>query len=950
MSPQDFLAAVLPPTGIYCVAELGAKKQHVYVKSVEEICAKAQGFAEQQKDAYFALASFKEPGSRLSDNASEVRSLWVDVDCGPKHAYRTKREGMQALREFLETSGLTALGDPCVVDSGGGLHVYWPLEDAMPVAVWQPVAEHLKRVCKRLGFNIDFTCTADASRVLRVPGTKNHKYSPARDVRIVLDGGNFKLDAISTVLSGTLLPPSAEETALTLQGTRPKESATEAKIKLFENSTVLFKDILLKTANGTGCNQLAFYIDNATEEGMEPLWRGLLSIAKVCADGERAAKQLSAMHPYEPARMNQKLREIKGPYPCTKFDTENPGVCQSCPHWGKITNPLALGRHVETETAAVPLTIEEIDASGVDVTKAYERPDAPKGFAYGKTGGVYREKVEEGQKVHVPIIPYYMFVVDVLYKEGAHVMHMVALRPEGAKDVVVPTKALVSKDDTVKVLAEQNILASFGAGNDKNLFDYVRAAYEDASLRIKASTVPSQYGWQTDGSFVLNGRILYPDGNERAVPMPELENLTMATRTSGTLEDWREVIRLMVQREMYEVLTLGCVGFGAPVMCFTGMRGMTFHAGHRESGTGKSLALSVAASVWGHPIDYRTGKSTSPVAMQQRAGNLNSLPFLSDELTMRARADAEWFPAFVFDFSEGRGKERMEANRNRERVNNTTWSSIAMFTSNTRMVDYMTGVRQASSEGELRRFLEWSPSKRLEFSAEEQRVVTSLQSNYGVAGAKYAKWLVGNRDTAKRITQQVSEKLFVEFKASNDERFWIAGAAAVVAGAILAGPKYADVVILPVEHIKNALHTMIKDTRKALASSRLAAIDVLNDYIREFYGQFIVLKRSTGGIMAQLANGEDMDKSLTRTRVMGRVEHNVTPGFVEFFIEEAMVRKHCALFGYGFTEFVEDLSRDVSVGRMRKDMLAGTRGFTMRVNAIKITKRADDVVAIEAGV
>jgi len=40
---------------------------------------------------------------------------------------------------------------------------------------------------------------------------------------------------------------------------------------------------------------------------------------------------------------------------------------------------------------------------------------------------------------------------------------------------LLPQRAVVSKDETVKALASQNIIASFGSGNDKNLFEYVRA-------------------------------------------------------------------------------------------------------------------------------------------------------------------------------------------------------------------------------------------------------------------------------------------------------------------------------------------------------------------------------------------------------------------------------------------------------------------------------------------
>jgi hypothetical protein len=93
----------------------------------------------------------------------------------------------------------------------------------------------------------------------------------------------------------------------------------------------------------------------------------MLSLAQKCDDGQKAVVWLSQLHPYEPERMTQKLREIKGPYPCLKLDSENPGICTECSHFGKITNPLALGRHIETDT----------QPKQIELTPAPATPAAP---------------------------------------------------------------------------------------------------------------------------------------------------------------------------------------------------------------------------------------------------------------------------------------------------------------------------------------------------------------------------------------------------------------------------------------------------------------------------------------------------------------------------------------------------------------------------------------------
>jgi len=949
----DFLTAVLPSTGYYCVCELTTRaKQHYFVETLDEVHNVALLHDQAEHNTYFALASFETPGKREATNARYMRALFIDVDCGAGKAYPDKRAGVEALSAFLEASDLLALGKPWIVDSGGGIHAYWPLNEDVAVSDWKPVAEGFKRMCARHHFHIDMTVTADAARVLRMPGTHNWKYP--RPVNLRFRGDTFALaDLAARVAEYTSVAPVS---ALGIPGTPLKRSPTEAGVKLLANQTVSFKDILQRTVNGSGCGQLAHYLEHAQEDGMEPLWRGLLSLTKVCTDGTKAAKRLSAMHPYDEQRMFIKLTEIKGPYPCVKFDSENLGICTACPHWGKITNPLRLGASVELDTSEKEIEVS-LDPTDADVpVQRYVRPVPPRGFGYGaKAGGVYRDVVEEdaeGNKIKTQkqILTYELFVIDVLNAAGVHAAQMVVSRNGSYQTLSYPMRAAASKDDTIKFLAENNVIACYGKGNDAHLYDYVRACVEEASARSVPTAVPQQYGWQDDMSFVHNGRVYFPDGTERQVPMPGLENITRATRVAGSLEGWRRIISLLDKRGMHEIIAHACIGFGSPLMRFSGIHGLTFHAGHKASGTGKSLALNLCSSIWGPPLQYRTGKDTSVVAMQQRAGNLNGLPFNVDELTDLARVNANWFPAFTFTFSEGKGKERMEAGANKERLNNSTWYGLAFFTSNTFMLDIMTGMSEHSAEGEIRRFLEWNPGVQLSWTPSELTTIRTIDVHYGIAGEVYAKWLVRNRALAEQMYRRVQDRLFQAFNATNDERFWVAGVAAIVTGAILCGSKYADVYDFDVKSITEALRADVERGRMSLLGTKRTAEDVLNSYIREFYGNLVVVEKdlTPGGLLkAKFGNGDEIDKSITRTKVLGRVEKEILPGYTDLYIEERMMKRHCASLSFGYAEFIKDLRKVARVEQVQKNLLANTRGPQMRCPALRIC-RATHETQVEA--
>lgn len=944
MNPQDFLQAVLPTAGVYCVAEFSsAKKEHAYASSIDVLMQHVNAWHTAKKDVYFALGSFVSEGSRESDNVLFLRSAFMDMDCGEGKAYASKKDAAAALDAFIDSSGLSTFGTPWVVSSGWGLHVYWSFSENIPVSSWKAAAENLKRLAKEKGLRIDFGVTADASRVLRVPGTTNFKKRASpKQVMLLAQGTQPNIDFktfAGVVLANLEGAPVAEQSVI--PGKRlEKRDDSAATIKLMENSSVSFRTILQRSASGAGCEQLAYYINNAASDGMEPLWRAMLSIAKPCTDGEKAAKKLSEMHPYPESRMHTKLREIKGPYPCTKIDSENPGICTQCPHWGKITNPLALGREIQTDNTekVVELVVSQ-DTAPILLT----RPEPPKGFAYGKTGGVFRTRSEqdpEGNSVVVEslVLPYDLFALDVLNVNGVHSVHMVAMRPEGPAQVVIPQKAIVSKDDTVKALAEQNVVAAFGANNDKNLFDYVRACVEDISSRRKSIKVPSSYGWQDDDSFVYSGKI-YTGNMAIPVPMAGLENITYNTGAVGTLAGWRRVIDLLIKKELWDVLSMGLVGFGAPLMRFTGFNGMTFHIGSTNSGTGKTLALELASSVWGNPEHYRVTKDTSHVAMQQRLGLLRNLPLVTDEITSKNRnGDFEWFTNFLFDMTQGRGKERMESGANKERLNLSTWCSLAIMSSNTHVVDYLTGDRKHASEGELYRILELTLEEKLHWEPDELDLLKTLKSNFGVAGHAYVSWLVNNVDTARQVTERVAKHIAVDFKSTNDERFWMAGVSALVAGGVLAGRKYANIVDFPMEQLIESLRRIVERVRESVRGNARTADDILNAYTREKYGQFVIIRSVDGRREASYGLGGPIDESLTRTNISGRVEHGIVPGHANYYIEERLLRTYCAGRSFGYSDFKRQMERLYKIEYVKKDLLSGTRGPSMRVSAMKICR------------
>ena len=91
MDTRQFLGSVLAPDGNYCV--VGIKDQRTIQKfysSIDAVLDAASNLDQEGYNAYFALGTFIEPSNRKADNVKGLKSLFLDIDCGPDKPYPTQ--------------------------------------------------------------------------------------------------------------------------------------------------------------------------------------------------------------------------------------------------------------------------------------------------------------------------------------------------------------------------------------------------------------------------------------------------------------------------------------------------------------------------------------------------------------------------------------------------------------------------------------------------------------------------------------------------------------------------------------------------------------------------------------------------------------------------------------------------------------------------------------------
>jgi hypothetical protein len=944
MEQNDFLSAVLPTQGKYCTfITKGKTRKNIFVDTLDNLYNTNIRLSEDGNQSYFALATFDGEGSREAAHAQYMRALFIDLDCGEGKAYPTKRAAVEALHDFMQKTGLDTLGTPWLVDSGGGVHAHLPFAEDATIAEWKPVAEALKRAARTHGFNIDMTVTADAARVLRCPGTFNYKYSPAKPVVLRQRGSVFDLASVADALTEHAPAPNPISTALALPGRRPQAALTVVAKALVGTSVTRFVNIVKRTTAGTGCGQLEHYFTHAQDDGMEPLWRGWLSIASKCDDGDKACIKLTQAHPYDEDRMHSKMREIKGPYPCAKFDSENPGICGNCVHWGKITNPLALGRELKTVTEET--VVERETPSGESVR--YDRPKPPFRFSYGTEGGVFYSKPAEkkGEEETLILLTPYDFYMTRMFRDGqVYQAEFKVIKGDRQFTFAVPTAVITSQAECMKTLASNNVIASF-AGYDPYMYQYVRQSMMQASAEGNEVVVPPNFGWQDDNSFAFGDTVYSPHSPEYnyTYVSDRLGNVIRAVEPKGSVAEWRKVLELMRRKQLWGHLAIAGTGFASPLMHFmpAGSRAVTTHVCGKDSGMGKTFAMAVANSVNGLHENYVVPPATSKTTLLQRAGFLGSCHLPIDEITnLQHASEREFMPQLIFDYSQGQHKLKGSATGNAEIAQELFWEGIQLTSANTPVLEAMMGARQVTSEGEARRVLEWNlpDGYKLVWGPGEFEVSQLIKENYGVAMRAYAQWLVLNQETAQEVAR-ATRKAWVEFSgAVDDERFWSSGVASYIAGFILAGPKYANIVDIPWEPIMNFWLTEVVNPARAIINANQShAMDILNAYIRENNPNFVQVE---GSVVMQNLTGQNFAVSPNSDRrlVRGRVERNVTPGYEDLYIEAKMLKMHCAALNRGYTAFLKELSTVASVTEVRKDLLAGTKGPSMRVAVVKVTR------------
>ena len=897
MTTRTFLEAVLGVEGSYCVwANRISDKRKVqkFYSDLDAVIHAAHNLDQEGFDAYFALGTFTEAGSRDAANVEQLRAFFLDLDCGPTKDYPDQNTALLAMRKFCKD---LSLPKPTVVNSGRGIHVYWPLTEPISRDEWQPIADRLKAMCKKHGLNADPVVTADAARVLRVPGTHNHKNTPPAAVELV---GHLQ-PAVAHEDFAELLSAGAAEENIFQAASKYVPLGADTMMQALTGSFISkFKVIMLKTLEGKGCAQLAEVVLNQAEVS-EPLWRAGLSIAKHCVDGDKAIHRISERHPdYNPEVTQQKADLIKGPYHCSRFNDYRPGVCTECRHWGKITSPITLGREVmaadDNDNVVVEKPLNIADATPIQ----FVIPKYPSPYFRGKTGGVFKHgKDEDGEPKDTMVYFNDLYVVRRLKdpEMGESLVLRLHLPKDGVREFTMPLAAVGTKDEFRKCLAMQGVAVL----NVNELMEYTMRWVNELQFKAEADEAQRQFGWidDTGTCFAAGNRLIYADRVEVNAPSGATVGLFPYFQTKGTLDGWKETMKFYNRPGMEPHQFMMGIQFGAALMEFQPINAAAFHMYSKESGLGKTTGMLAGASVWGDPDLLMLQERDTFNSKMNRAEVYKNLAVYMDEMTNTKPQDlSDW----AYQLPSGLQRNRMGLKANTERVRGKPWKTLFGTTGNTSMLERIS-LYKALPKAEAQRVLEHRV-ERVEFAtkAETDRFAAEVKENFGHAGVIFIQYVMRDLEGAKQLADATQKRIDEFAGLTAENRFWSALVSRTIAGLLLA--KRAGLIDWQIGSIVNWVVQLMKTAKTVVHEMHTDVESILTDYLAENYSSMLRIKSTDDARRA--ATGIDhliQPDATPRGMLVARYEYDVK----KLYLLPKPLKEWCGKQQINYSGFVDGL-------------------------------------------
>lgn len=694
------------------------------------------------------------------------KCLWVDIDVGEGKHYPTLRDALTAL--------LSAVGDRrpnIMVNTGGGVHAYWVLDQDVPHDRWLMVARRMKQWLSNIGVKGDLGITPDSGRVLRVPFTPNMKTGTPRVSKVVHD--DLATTALAMLESDlpeiSNLEKGVPAGAITSLFGAPTETMVEEAERRPSYTEEIVKKCLIINATGV----------SRGKDDNEPLWKDVLGVIARTEDAEAYAHVFSDGHPdYHETFVNQKLveRGEHKPITCSQLrdsymECHGTDLCASCPHNGTIKSPITLG-YRETEPEEVPTTL-------------------PFPLELRADGTYLHTKDKDGRRGTEQIMPNRLLSARAVRgkdDDGNYVQRLVCevelhgVSEERALDMVELSQHRSKKCSHFidnGMMVKETIVDTVSNG--------VKSWYNQLVEAGKAVDPVLRLGWYGHtptlgyAGFATGGDVMIQDPNGEAPYLKIDDPLINSYKQYGDPLSWGRCVETLMSSGIQELMVPVYASFASILTPFNPDPSAVVNIFTEQSGVGKTTAMQVAASVWGNYRAITNSMNDTVNAVANRASVIHNLPLFWDEVRGGDEHDRQMME-FIFRIPQGRSKERMTGGGG---ATNTyaEYKLMAVLASNQPII---TNAMDSGEDAAVARIFSVELPRDIKFvDSQNRHVFGELVHNYGHAGVDFAQYVAEHQKECRALCKKLDDALRAKHKPKAGDRMLLTAMAQLAAAACL---------------------------------------------------------------------------------------------------------------------------------------------------------------------
>lgn len=315
--------------------------------------------------------------------------------------------------------------------------------------------------------------------------------------------------------------------------------------------------------------------------------------------------------------------------------------------------------------------------------------------------------------------------------------------------VIAEKNTLASKN---KILQLANTGIEVNENNAKDLIIYISDL-----LTINTETIPcnkaiTHLGW-TENEFIPYTKDYKFDGDR------SFEQVFKDIKEKGDYEVWRETVKTLRSRSETLHFIIAS-SFASVLIELLHINPFIVHL-WGKSGTGKTVALIIAMSIWGNPKVGQLVKNlnSTNVGLERLSAFLNNIPFAGDELQAIKNKYTD-FNELIYKLTQGEGKARGTVDGGI--AEQLKWNCAFLTTGEEPITS------EYSKEGVKNRVIEIEENNPI--VEDGKKVVNILVNNFGFAGKDFINNLPSQEELQKRHTElfnQLNEKYNSTGKQTN---------------------------------------------------------------------------------------------------------------------------------------------------------------------------------------